>query len=136
MCTASRAWPSRLHAAAMALALMVACVVGAHAHAKGHQAHHAGAAPVETLSEAIAGGPVAAAYDHSSCAQGGSHDCEQPEQAPDCCDTTCHCGHAILAAVAVVPHPRLSAPAIEPVAAPGGVESAGLDRPPKAYPSS
>jgi hypothetical protein len=135
MSSASRAWLSRLLAAAMALALMVAYVGGAYAHAMGHQVHHARAAHAETLSDDVttAGESVAVAYDYTYCAHGGGHDCDQPEHVPDCCDTICHCGHAILAATPVVPHPPLSGPAIEPVAASHGVDSAGLDRPPKAF---
>jgi hypothetical protein len=118
----------------MALALMVAYIVGAYAHATGHQVHHPRAAHAETLSDVTtAGEPVAVAYDYTYCAHGGTRDSDQPEHAPDCCDTICHFGHAILAATPVVPHPPLGAPAIEPASASLGVDSAGPDRPPKAF---
>jgi hypothetical protein len=127
-----------LLAAAVALALTVAYVVGAYAHASGHQVKHACAAHAETLSDDVttAGEPVAVAYDYTYGVQRGSDDCDQPERSRDCCDSLCPGAHAILAAAPVVPYPTLSAPTIEPVAAPHGADSVGLDRPPKAFRSS
>jgi hypothetical protein len=133
MCSASKAWPSRLLATAVALVLAFTYVVGAYAHAAGHQERHARAGYAETLSDGITtGAPVAGLYDHGYCAHGGGQDCDEPEQSSDCCDTICHGGQAILATAPVVPHVALEAPAIEPVAALQGADSAGLDRPPKA----
>jgi hypothetical protein len=137
-----QAWPARLLAAAMALALAVSCVVGAYAHAVGHASpgsehetvvvgtgNHAG-------HHAASSGPAAQKHRHI----GGAHDCDGTGHSPlaplaslDCCDTICHGGQAILAASLPVPHPTHHAPLIQPAAAFVGAEPGGLDRPPKPF---
>ena len=107
MRSASRAWPSRLFAAAVALALAVACVIGAYAHAAGHQPPHAGHA--EALSDigghdGYASSSVSVAPDHGHARghAGCGHDADHPGHSLDCCDTICYGGQAILAAAPVV----------------------------------
>jgi hypothetical protein len=139
MRSASKAWPSRLLATVMMLALVAAYAIGAYAHAAGHPlppaagsahvawaaghagghgAHHASAVSAATLEAGHAGGH------HDGGGAGQS--------APDCgCDTICHGGQAILAPDApVLPQPH-GVPAVQPVAAFDGAEPGGLDRPPK-----
>jgi hypothetical protein len=127
-----------LFAAAVALALAVACVIGAYAHAAGHQPPHAGHA--EALShtgghDGYAASPVAVAPDHDH-ARGHAdrgHDADHPGHSLDCCDTICYGGQAILAAAPVVPAALPAAPSVEPAAAFYGADPGGLDRPPKPF---
>jgi hypothetical protein len=147
----SKAWPLRLLAAAVALALAVAHAVGAYAHAAGHQLPHAGH-PVVIQSAAMAGTQPHADHggegaqhapasvvlapdrDHAhGPADGGQGEDHHPGHSLDSCDTICHGGQAILAAAPVVPAPLLAAPSIEPAAALHGADPGGLDRPPKPF---
>jgi hypothetical protein len=127
------AWTARLLAAVTALALVVACTVGAYAHAAGH------ALPAHAVAAGHAAGhaeqqdtckPAVSETGHV----GHAHDCNGTSQSPlDCCDTLCHGGQAILAPSVLVPHPALYAPLIQSAAAFDGAASAGLDRPPKPF---
>ena len=128
-------WTARLLAAVTALALVVACTVGAYAHAAGHAlpahehavaaSHAAGDAGQEDTCE-----PAVPKTGHV----GHAHDCDGTSQSPlDCCDTLCHGGQAILAPSVLVPHPALSAPLIQSAAPFDGAGSAGLDRPPRLF---
>ena len=132
MRSAPKSWPARLLAAVTALALLLASGIGAYTHAAGHghaeaQAaevgdggHHAGHHAPASVSPA--GGHVGGAVDRGDT--GHSY--------PDCCDTICHGGQAILAAATVVPHPPLYVPLIQSAAAFDGAEPGDLERPPKA----
>ncbi|HEX6000533.1 MAG TPA: hypothetical protein VFZ16_14240 [Hyphomicrobiaceae bacterium] len=141
-----RAWPSRLLATVMALALLASYSIGAYAHATGHHAsghrmdRHRLAQAVQATST---DGQADRALQHYASArdtaaepqagQMGGADGNKPGQALDCCDTICHGGQAVLAAGAVVLRPPLSLPAIEAAAAFYGASPGGLDRPPKAF---
>jgi hypothetical protein len=129
------AWLSRLLATPVVLAMTLAHVAGSYAHAVGVHESFTRAVYAETHSDGAATGEAVAAvaHDRTSCAQGGCLACDGPENAPDCCDTLGG-GYAILAAAPVVPHPRLNAPATELVFARNGVDTASLDRPPRALP--
>lgn len=131
------AWPARLLAAVMALALVVACVVGAYAHAAGHAlpaAEHTAAA-VDAADHAGQRGHL---FGPAACEAGQvgiSHDCDGTGHSPlDGCDFICHGGQAILAAaVLVLPAVLDSAPLIQPATALHGAEPTSLDRPPKPF---
>jgi hypothetical protein len=138
MHSASNAWPTRLLAAATALALLVAYVVGAYAHAAGHALPHAVDVPQAAWAMGHAGdhgghhAPAAEAATSKPDQHGDTGGPGQP--APDCCcDTICHGGQAILAAEPVVLPPPHGVPVIGPGAAFDGAEPGGLDRPPKAF---
>jgi hypothetical protein len=138
MRSASKAWPSRLLAATVVLALAAAYAIGAYAHAAGHQPPQAGHA--EALSDTDghdghASASVAAAPDHGdACGHAGcGHGEDHPSHSLDCCDTICHGGQAILAAAPVVPAALRAAPPIGPAAALHGADASGLDRPPKPF---
>jgi hypothetical protein len=134
MRSAPKAWPARLLAAAIVLALLVASAIGAYAHAAGHgrhaeaQAAAAGdaghhAAHHTPASDSLSPGHVDGALDRG----------DTGPSFPDCCDTICHGGQAILAAPPVVPHPAPHyVPLVQSAAAFDGAEPGGLDRPPKA----
>jgi hypothetical protein len=129
----SQAWPARLLAAALALALVVAGVVGAHAHAAGHAlpaAEHAAAA-VDAGHHMGHHGQVASTSGQIGNADGCDGD--GVGHSPDCCDTMCHGGHAILVAYALVPLPTLYAPLLPSVVALHGAGPVSLDRPPKPF---
>jgi hypothetical protein len=148
MRSASKAWSPRLLAATVALALVVACVIGAYAHASGHQpppAGHAVAVLAATMADALSGAdghggehaaaaPVFAAdCDHAHGPADCRHDADHPGHSLDCCDTVCNGGQAILAAAPVVPAALPAAPSMEPAAALRGADPGGLDRPPKPF---
>jgi hypothetical protein len=136
-----RAWPSRLLATALALALTLAYGIAAYAHGAGHQlppsavaaagvdAGHSGDAAAEP-------GTATPDHSHQQGHSGGCPDRDGTGNAPDCCDMLYHGGQAILAAAPVVPHPLLAAPAIAPAAALHGADPGGLDRPPKPFRSA
>jgi hypothetical protein len=130
------AWTARLLAAVTALALVVACIVGAYAHAAGHAlpAHeHAVAASGVAHHTGHRGDTCQPAVSKTGPA-GHAHGCDGTSQSPlDCCDTLCHGGQAILAPSVLVPHPALSAPLIQSAAHFDGAGSAGLDRPPRPF---
>jgi hypothetical protein len=133
----TKAWPTRLLAAVTALALVVACVVGAYAHAAGHASpaaeHAAAAADTDDHAEHHRGQLSETATSNPGHV-GHAHDCGGTDQTPfDCCDTICHGGQAILATAVLVPHPALSAPLIQSASAFGSAEPDGLDRPPKPF---
>lgn len=137
MRSVSPAWPARLLAAVTALALVVACVVGAYAHAAGHALPSAahGAAMVGDGGHAGHHAPLSKMATPAPGQTGGAHDCDGTGHShPDYYDTICHGGQAILAAAMLVPHPTLYAPLIQSAAAFDGAEPGGLDRPPKALP--
>ena len=97
----SQAWPARLLAAAPALALVVACVIGAYAHATGHELPAA-----EHAAAAVDAGHHVGHHGRRRPSQGISAtptiDGDGVGHSPDCCDTICHGGQAILAAYAPV----------------------------------
>src|SRR5262245_51597494 len=132
MDSAPKAWPTRLLATATALALLVAYVAGAYAHAAGH------ALPEATQGVWAVGHAGGHSAPHAPVAKAavdkpGHHgDRSAPGQsAPDCCcDTICHGGQAILAPEALVLPPPHSVPVMAPVASFDGAEPGGLDRPP------
>ncbi|HEX5959302.1 MAG TPA: hypothetical protein VFY92_11705 [Hyphomicrobiaceae bacterium] len=142
-----RAWPSRLLATVMTLVLLASYSMGACAHAVAHQAcgHQcAGQRLAQAAPAAFTHGQADHALRHDASLTvsilayqdghtGGAGDGNEPGRARDCCDTICHGGQAVLAADAVVLHPPLSRPVIEPMAAFGGANPGGLDRPPKAF---
>jgi hypothetical protein len=120
---------------------MVASVVGAYAHAAGHQppqaCHSAVAAEAQsdtgghgrTIATAIAAPDRGHGHGPADC----RHDEDRPGHSLDCSDTICHGAQAILAEVLVVSASLLSGPSMEPVAALDGADSSGLDRPPKPF---
>jgi hypothetical protein len=136
MRSVTKAWPARLIAAVTALALVVACVVGAYAHAAGHALPGA-----EQATAAVEAADHAGHHKHVSEPGtskpghvGNGHDCDGTGHAPlNGCDTICHGGQAILVASVLVPHPVPDAPLIQSAAALHGAEPAGLDRPPKPF---
>jgi hypothetical protein len=140
MRSASTAWPSRLLAAAIALVLVVAYVIGAYAHAVGHQAPLAGHAT--SLSDAgghadhAAALAVAAGHDQAHGHPDSGHDDDRKGHTLDCCDTICHGGQAILAEDAVIPASLMAVPSIEPAATLHGADPGGFDRPPKPFRSA
>jgi hypothetical protein len=137
MHSASKAWPSRLLAVAVALALAVAYVIGAYAHAAGHQHEDHLGVVADALDHAdhVA---VAAAPDGDEAPgqPGGAHDEDSTGHSLDCYDTICHGGQAILAAAPVLPAALRAAPSIESAAALHGADHGGLDRPPKPFRSA
>ncbi len=134
----SQAWPTRLLAAAIALALVAAGVVGAYAHATGHAlpaAEHAVAA-VEVGAHTGHDVHVHERVTSKPGQIGNAHDCDGDgvgHSPDDCCDTMCHGGPAILVAYALVPDPTLYAPLLPPAVALHGAEPVNLDRPPKPF---
>jgi hypothetical protein len=134
MRSSTKAWPARLLAAVLVLALTVAAGVGAYAHAAGHGSPSAGHAAADAGDYA---GPLSESVTSQPGQVGHAHDCGGTDQAPfDCCDTICHGGQAILAAAVLVPHAVLPAPLIQPASAFDSAEPDGLDRPPKPFRSA
>jgi hypothetical protein len=139
MLSAFTAWPSRLLAAAAALALMVASVIGAYAHAAGHEPPHSAVAAAAQSdagghgAKAVAAPAAAPDRGHAHGPADCGHDQDRPGHSLDCCDTACHGAQAILAEVLVVPASLLSGPSMEAAAALDGADSGGLDRPPKPF---
>jgi hypothetical protein len=126
-----------LLATVTALALMVACVVGAYAHAAGHALPSAedGTVVVGDGDHAGHHAPLSKTATAKPGHTGDAHDCDGTGYShPDCCDTICHGGQAILGAAILVPHLTLNAPLMQLVDASDGAEPGGLDRPPKALP--
>jgi hypothetical protein len=125
-----------LLAAAVALALGIAYVVGAYAHAAGHHPAHAEYATAlfgtgNHEDDASAGGAAAAHHDDVVDYPDSGHGEECPGHSLDCYDTICHGGQAILAAAPVVAAAVLAAPSIAQAALLRGAYPGGPDRPPK-----
>jgi len=130
------AWTARLLAAVAALALVVACTVGAYAHAAGHAlpAHEHAVPASHAAHHAVHHGDTCEPAVSKTGHVGHAHGCDGTSQSPlDCCDTLCHGGPAILAQSVLVPHPALYAPLIHSATAFDGAGPAGLDRPPKPF---
>ncbi len=129
----SKVWPARLLAAVTALALVLACTIGAYAHAARH-GRHAEAQPAAGGDAGQHAGHHAPASDAPTLGHvdGGLDRGDTGHSYPDCCDTICHGGQAILAAATVVPHPALCVPLVQSAAALDGAKPGGLERPPKA----
>jgi hypothetical protein len=141
MHSASKTWPPRLLATAVALALVVAYVVSAYAHAAGHQPADPGhaaavAAAGDHADRAFAAVATAPERDQARGQADGGHDEEPAGHSLDCYDTICHGGQAILAAVPVIAASVLAAPFMGPTAALHGTDPGGLDRPPKPFRSA
>jgi hypothetical protein len=142
MRSASKGWPTRLLATAVALALAVVYVIGAYAHAMAHPLPRSGDAAASIHASHHASPPGAGhapavsttAPDHGRLpAAPIGDDRDGTEHSLDCCDMMCHGGIAILATALVVSHRLLGAPAMEPAAVLLGAAAPGLDRPPKPF---
>lgn len=137
MRSGAKAWPARLLAATMALGLVVACIIGAYAHAAGHalpEAEHTTAA-IDATGQEIQNGHLSEPAASKPGQVGAPHDSDGTGHSPlEGCDFICHGGQAILAAAVLVPPAVLdSAPLIQPAAALHGAEPTSLDRPPKPF---
>jgi hypothetical protein len=119
-----KAWPERSIATVAALALIVACIVGAYGHATGH-AHHQMPHAAHALSGevSVAVEPPHVDGEHEGADIGHAH--------ADCYDFMCHGGHAILAGPTVILHPLRSTLFIPPTASPSSTQPNCLERPPK-----
>jgi hypothetical protein len=132
MRSTEKSWPARLLAAVTALALLLASGTGAYAHAAGHGQHEAQAPGVGDAAPHAGHHAPASDAPTAGHVDGALERSDTGHSYPDCCDTICHGGQAILAAAPVVPHPALCQPVVQPAAAFDGAEPGGLERPPKA----
>jgi hypothetical protein len=132
MCSERKTWRARVVAAAMTLALVLACTLSAYEHAAGH--HHAashaaqGGLAHNSDSPDADGGPecLHAGHVHGDGATGESGG------GTDSCNFMCNGGYAILAAAAVMEHALSAAPATELRVLLDCAEPSTLERPPRA----
>jgi hypothetical protein len=135
-----KTWLARLIATVATFALVLACTLGAYAHAAGHPHLPAGHASQDVTERSESGdetaGHIHAAHDHVGYTHVGhgqaGHDGGDADRSDtDCCNALCG-AHAIPAVAPLFPHPLLAAPPMQPEVALDSAVASGLERPPRA----
>ena len=119
-------WAARLISAAVALALICGCAIGAYAHAVGH-CHSGDAHVVQQEGAETSASNVTADSQH----QGESQKAPVPGDHAQCCDTFCHGGFAIVdisTVVLLLPRFMLAARFVQLAA---GTQPHSPERPPR-----